>query len=199
VTEPDFHTLDIAAVVAGRDYPETEVGVYLDESAAFAIYQLNEELTRLAAKQDETYSEVEAQFNDLTTALAEKRYTFHLRGIPRKVRMDALEIVEKKYPEAAKTDFLGRPIQNNSEADELHTSLIWQAHITKIVSPSGAEQIAPPLESIQEFRKYAPDYALATISDAIKEFSTGSKAGFEATVRSTDFLSEPSPEVLADI
>ena len=185
-------TFDLGLVLAGRSYPRTEVPVYLDEEAGFQIYRADQELQRLAnLKKVEEYNALEEKFQALLKQVNDQRYVFHLKGTPRKIRQDIFKKVRADHPEVI--DSFGRVVPN-PEADEQYALLTWAAHIEKIVAPDGKAMVAPSVENLQQFRELAPDTAIQAVENALSELQTGTKSGFEAAVRESDFLSEASPE-----
>lgn len=186
---PSASTFDITAVLQGRGYPELEVPFYVDEPSALALSQAEKQLTNLAMLGKTTeHDELEKRVNDLRDALRANRFTYHLRGIPNKVRQDVYRKAFEKYPR--QQSFIGIE-EDNPERDAYYTTLLWQAMTVKIVAPDGAVQVNPPLEVVQQFRDFAPSAALNAIDAGIQELSNGVKAGFETAAQETDFLSQP--------
>lgn len=188
---PSISTFDIAQVLMGRGYPETEVPFYLDEATAVEISRAEKNLTHLGLLQKDTeYAAEEKRLAELKEKLRKDQFTYHLRGVPNKTRQDVLKKAFEKYPKKIDAFGLGG-IDENDERDQFYTNLLWQAMTVKIVSPDGQVQVHPTLEVIEQFRDYAPAAALSAIDDAIQELSVGAKAGFEAASRDADFLSQP--------
>lgn len=186
---PAAGLFDIGAVLAGRGYPEVEVPFFLDESAAIALARAEKQLTTLALLgKTEEHDALDKTVADLRASLRSQQYVYHLRGVPNKTRQDILTKAFEKYPRVK--DMFGTE-ERNDERDLYYTTLLWQAMTVKITAPNGAVQITPSLESIQQFRDFAPTAALDAISAGIQELTTGVKAGFEAAAQETDFLSKP--------
>lgn len=186
---PSAGLFDINAVLQGRNYPEVEVDFYIDEASALTLSRIEKELNRLAILgRTEEHDALEPKGQELRKALASARYVYHLRGVPQKVRQDIYKKAYEKYPR--EQNFVGVE-EENPERDQYYTSLLWQAMTVKIVAPNGAVQVNPSLETIQQFRDYAPLAALNAIDAGIQELSAGVKAGFEAAAQDTDFLSRP--------
>lgn len=186
---PAAGLFDIGAVLAGRGYPEVEVPFFLDESAAIALARAEKQLTTLALLgKTEEHDALDKTVADLRASLRSQQYVYHLRGVPNKIRQDVRTKAFEKYP--IKRNALGIE-EESEERDSYFTSLLWQALTVKIVDPNGAVQIHPSLETIQQFRDFAPIAALDAIGQGIQELSQGVKAGFEAAAQDTDFLSQP--------
>lgn len=188
----DSNTFDLGEVLAGRGYPTLDVPVYLDEATAFAIHQAKKELDRLQLLGDkDAYAKVEADLFALIEKVNDQKYVFSLKGVPRKVKKDILLKVNAKHP--VELDLLGRETPS-MDRDELYTELIWSVHVVSITAPSGKKIEAPSVETLNGFRDEAPQAAVEAVQAGIDELSSGSKEGFEAAARNTDFLSDASPE-----
>lgn len=184
---PSAELFDLAAVLQGRSYPECEVTFFLDEAAAIALSRAERQLTKLALLgKTEEHDALDQTVGNLRESLRAQRYTYHLRGIPNKVRQDVRNKAFEKYP--VKRNALGIE-EDDDDRDNYFTTLLWQAMTVKIVAPGGAVQVAPSLETIQQFRDFAPIATLDAVSQGIQELSQGVKAGFEAAAQDTDFLS----------
>lgn len=186
---PNVALFDIAEALTGRGYPEVEVHFFIDEASAISLGRAEKQLTQLALLgKTEEHDALEKTVEDLKASLRSQRYTYHLRGIPNKIRQDALAKAFEKYPR--KRNALGIE-EEDDERDNYYTTLLWQAMTVKIVAPTGAVQVNPPLETIQQIRDFAPVAALDQISQGIQELSNGVRSGFEAAAQDTDFLSKP--------
>lgn len=186
---PSAALFDIGGVLQGRNYPEIDIPFYVDEVTALTLSQVEKELNRLTMLgRTEEHDALEAKSVELKKVLADSRYVYTVRGVPQKVRQDAYKKAFDKYPRVQ--NFMGIE-DENPERDSYYTALLWQAMTVKIVAPNGAVQVAPALETIQQFRDYAPLSAITAIDAGIAELTSGVKAGFEAATQDTDFLSQP--------
>src|SRR4051812_11077092 len=96
---PSAKVFDITAVLQGRSYPELEVPFYVDEPSALALSRAEKQLTNLALLgKTEEHDELEKKVEALKEALRTNRFTYHLRGIPNKVRQDVYKKAFEKYP-----------------------------------------------------------------------------------------------------
>lgn len=189
----DAKKFNLGEVLAGRNYPETEVEIYLDERSGLAIQEANERLNKLAALAsdgDEKYikehEELEAHLDELVESLKERAITLKVRGIPRKTADDILKKVVAEYP--IEKDSFGRE-KPNAEQNEAYTRLLWQAYIVQ-VTPPGGEPNVPSEDDIDALLSLAPDADIEAIRQAIGKVQ-GASAGFEVVARSVDFLSKP--------
>lgn len=191
-------TFDLVAAIEGRTYPELDVRVYFDETAANAIGALNAELTRLAALgRTEEYGALEPVFDQAITDLKDSEFTFTLRSVPRKVKKAWLAKAQAKFPDK-KPDKNGNQ-EPNFDGFQYVELLQWQSYIVKITDPTGHVNSGPFAESlIQKLMDEAPEASLQAISAGIEELDNGSKAGYETAVRNLDFLSSASHEASAD-
>lgn len=186
---PSIKLFDLAAILAGRSYPEVEVPFYLDESAALKLSRRERLFSRyeLLGKEDEAKA-LDAEIEELKKAILDSRYVYHLRGISNKARQDLWKKACEKFPR--ERDILGGEIEND-DRDELYTTLLWHAMTDRIEAPDGAIQARLSLDDVRQFRELLPLPAVAVIQGGVNELSTGAKAGFESAVQDSDFLSQP--------
>lgn len=181
----DHKTFDLAAVLAGRDYPEIEVPVYFNEKLGFSISVLIDAIAVAETVGDKKQAEkLQKELNALVKSVESERYVVTVTGIPSRVRNNILKSVYEAHPE--KTDMFGRP-EKNMEREELFVKELWVASIVKITAPDGAEVFVDAQE-VENLINFAPDTAIRSISDAIEKLSSGSAAGFEYAAREIDFL-----------
>lgn len=186
---PSIRTFDLGAILAGRSFPEIEVPFYLDEVAALKLSRRERLLNQyIALAKTEEADKLQLEIDELKKSIRDSRYVYHLRGISNKARQDLMKKAVEKFPR--ERDFLGTEVENE-ERDELFTVLLWHALTAKIEGPDGATQIGLSLEDIENFRALLPHAAVTAIQAGVNELSTGAKAGFEAAVQDTDFLSQP--------
>lgn len=197
MTEIDKKTFDLGEVLAGRGYPETQVYVYFDEKAGYAIQEANERLTELSGlastdksgKRAKEYDALEEELGKLIADLDERKFTVKLKGTPPKVLRDILKKIDSKHP--PKKDAFGRE-EFSQDREDMFKALLWQSHITQIVDPSGGT-ITPNEEDIQNLFDLAPTADIKAIDKGISDLSDAG-GGFEVAARGTDFLSKSSPE-----
>ena len=118
-TAPNPHTFDLADVLSGRTFPERTVDVFMDEKAAYLIYLADAEIRTASEAEVE---ELEKHREGLAKAAETSKLTFHLRGVSRTVREEALNSTIKEFP--IENDFLGRP-KANPEADRKFAAAQW--------------------------------------------------------------------------
>lgn len=189
---PSISTFDIAQVLMGRGYPETEVPFYIDEWTAVEIARKESKLAELALADDSAgYNALLAEVTELKKALRSQQFTYHLRAVPNKVRQDILKKAFEKYPKKSNPFGMVGDIDENEDRDALYTNLLWEAMTVKIVAPDGNVQVSPSYETIERFRDYAPVAALTKIDNAIQELSSSARSGFESAAKDPDFLSQP--------
>lgn len=185
----DAMTFDLAAYFAGTNYPEDSVTVYLDA----ALLQKRAKLSAAAmeavsSQDDEKAAAITAELEKLNEVAEQSKFVIHIRGVDREVEQAILASVEKDHP--LQRDFLGREV-SNPEGDEILTTRLWQAKITKIEAPGGAVMVAPTEEQIKVFRAKAPKPALRAVHEAIQKLDAETAEGFSALVEDTGFLSTP--------
>ena len=188
MSELDPKTFDLAAVLAGQDYPEKIVDVYFNEALAYEVNELNNKLSIIGLSETDESKKLQDKFDELVESLKKYRYQFHLKAIPARIKKDIIAEVDSKFPRKFNT--IGMQ-EHDSQRDEYFAAVMMEAYIEKIVSPDGAEIVKPSLETIIDFRDNCPTHALVTIENAITQFETFVSSGFELAAKSADFLSKP--------
>ena len=181
-------TFNLGAVLAGQDYPEDVVDVYFDERTAYTITVLSEQVRDLSVEGGEKYEEADKQLQDLIASLESRKYRFFLTGVPARLLKAIVERVNVEIPEERNS--LGM-VQPDPAREELYKLYMFEAFITKIVDPDGAEIVKPSLESLKELRSDAPGHVLSKIEQGIADLENKTVYGFEIAVKSADFLSKP--------
>lgn len=189
MTELDPKTFDLAAVLAGIDYPETTVDVYFNNDLAYKVATLNERLDQLSAVGGKEYEKLQKEFDNFIDEVKQHKFTFHIKGVPTSVENSINETIRTQYP--VKRNALGIAESDNAEADNAYVRLVMQSYISKIVAPDGSVITAPSAEDIDTLFDNAPQHALAVIQDAIVQLKMKTSQGFEIGVKSADFLSQP--------
>lgn len=204
-TELDHKTFDLAAVLAGQEFPETEVKVYFDQKLGFTINKLREAIEEAGRRanaaeiledfsardaHEATAAELQGELDELVKKVADAEYTVKMRGIPEGTRKAILKTIKKDFP--IKRDMFGRE-EENIEAEEAYTRKMWAAMIVEVVDPKGA--VSPMSEELAGIlQEKAPAPAQAEIFRGMEELFSGSKSGFEYAAKQVDFLSIASPE-----
>lgn len=188
-------TFDFAAVVQGRGYPKDEVHIHLDEATAYKIQRLEEKIN--AEDDGNKINALEAEIESLRAELARSRYTFKLTGISTERQEELLAKAKSDFPveyERQKNPFTQTMVQiekpnpeQDAKRDRYFTHLLWQAHIEQIVSPTGAVDTAPSLETIESLRKM-PTAQIKKLVRAIDKMQVAADA-FE-TATDEDFLAK---------
>lgn len=182
----DHKTFDLAAVLAGRDYPETVVSVYFDEKLGFTITKLREAIAEAGRRgDDDTATDLQKDLDELVLKVKSAEYKVHMTGIPEGVKNGLLATTRKEFP--TQRDLFGRP-EDDLEADRVYTRRLWAAMIVKIEDPSGAVSFMNE-ELAKTVLDKAPKSAQTEISRAVNELNDGATAGFEFAARQVDFLS----------
>lgn len=181
-------TFDLGAVLAGQQYPTDTVDVYFDERSTYAIGKLREQVAKLEKANDERYDEVKAELDALIESLVERKYVFHLTGVPSSVRNAIFDKLEEEFPETKNEYGI---VERNPERDEKFLLLMFQAYISKIVAPDGAAIESPSEAELKALRLEAPRHVVRAIEQGISALDARSTTGFETVVKSADFLSKP--------
>lgn len=198
-------TFSIAEALLERSYPSEEVKVYLDEQTAYAIVRIDEQINELeedASSSDEgiantaqgQQAELIDKRKELYEHLQKSLYVFHISGVPEGTRNELLEQAFEKFPQEYIEDknILGdvkRTEKENPERDNFFTMLLWEKSITKIVSPSGSEQVGVTADDVQVMRKTMPVSAVTKINGSMDKLRVAT-AMFLLEVNE-DFLAKP--------
>jgi len=181
-------TFKIVDVVKNRGYPKDQVDVFLDESVAFQAAEINEAINSIAQEMDKsgvdkkTLNDLLKRREDILDAreklleeMGESKYVFHLTGISEGKRQDLFDQAVKKYPikTVNKMNQVTGELEDkeveNIDRDRYFTSLLWEAGISKIVSPDGDEQDGITFEDAEELRRMLPLASLTTITEALEK------------------------------
>lgn len=189
--EPDNQTFDLFEALTGINYPEHSVPVVFDGALSFAISTLKEALDlAIAGGLTERAEAVQKELDETLKHAKTQMYRIHFRGIPEIQRENIIREVEEIFP--TQRNLLGQS-EPNIQADNELRRRMWIAYITKIENPEGKVSV-PDENSIDALINHLDSSAHEKISEGISELITGTKSGFEAAIKDTDFLSEPSPE-----
>lgn len=188
VDELNYKTFDLGAVLAGQDYPEKTVDVYFNEALAYEVAKANNELSVLVKVGGDAFTKAEKAFDELLEKISKYRYVFHLKAIPSSVRRQIQTEVDSKFP--PKHNPIGL-IERNKDSEDLFSSMMMEAYITKIVDPDGAEIVKPSIDIINDLRTNAPVHVIKLLESEIIDFDSSVANGFEVASKSADFLSKP--------
>lgn len=184
-------TFDLIGALSGRDYPEIEVTIHLNETLGFEINQLQKELASAEARGDEKESARLFEEKSEKVRQTEKEgVVATLKSIPESVRRSIISKIQEDFPE--KNDLLGRP-QPNPAADEAFTKKMWQAYLVSVKGPEGGVKSVDEAD-VNALYANAPSSAHEAINAGIRDLQTGSSAGYEHAAKEVDFLSQASPE-----
>jgi hypothetical protein len=181
---------DLRDVLSGRKYPTARIPVVLDDEVVWEIAELQRQLTQ--ALVDTTLNADEIQ-KRLDVKMAERDagvYWVHLRATSPRARAEAQSKALAEVP--FKPDIYGRDdVANARHRSEVLSELAFATHITKIVSPNGAEQVWTPenqRDLARAFLGEAPEHAIKIVDAAIMALRGEEQEHF-AKVSDLDFLS----------
>jgi len=178
----------IVDVVKNRGYPKDEIDVFIDENVAFRIAEINEAINSISEQMDKAGAnkkvldkflkqreEILDARQKLLDEMGEAKYVFHLTGISEGSRQDLFDKAVEKFPIKTVTkmnqvtgEMEDKEVEN-VERDRYFTSLLWEAGISKIVSPEGDEQDGITFEDAAELRRILPLASLTTITEALEK------------------------------
>lgn len=179
---------NIVDVVKDRGYPKDEINVFIDENVAFRIAEINEAINSISNQMDSAGADKKAldkllkQHEEILNArqklldeMSEAKYVFHLTGISEGSRQDLFDKAVKKFPIKTVTkmnqvtgEMEDKEVEN-VERDRYFTSLLWEAGISRIVSPDGEEQEGITFEEADELRRILPLASLTTITEGLEK------------------------------
>ncbi len=194
---------NILNALKDRAYPSDEVVVYLDEHSAYLGAEADERVKELVKKAELEGSteDIEAEIveaektrNAIIEKLSESAYIFTITGISEGTRLDILKKCEDEFPiiySEEKNPITGE-VKKTEIPDDSRTNLMmnlfWQAHIEKIVAPSGDVQDEITISDAVELRRALPIASNGLINQAIEKIRTAT-ALFMFTV-DEDFLAK---------
>lgn len=182
--ELNHATVDIAAILSGKTYPEDTFPIWLDRHASYELAKLNRTLNVLDSESDE-YKVVAGKAQEFKNRLDASRFMVTVRGTDRKVR--------KAITQSLIAEHNLKPGQQLTiDQYEEERSRTWAASIVNIETPDG-QSFRPSIEQAMALRGELSDYAVDQIDNCIKVLDDGESAGFELAAMDVDFLSAPSP------
>lgn len=131
-------TFDIREFLADRAYPSATQRALLSEELAFELAAIRDEhASNTDAKEQKR---LDAKLEEVERRVDEAKFTFHLRAISRRAKEDIQSAALAEVP--ILRDMYGRD-EPKREIDRRRvlTEMIFAQHITKMVSPTGAEQV----------------------------------------------------------
>lgn len=199
---------NIIDAVKDRAFPKISVDIYLDESVAFIISQLDELLQKTASSMDKNKilskkdvdgitkkrDEIIDRKDKLIEEMGGAKYVFHFKGISEGKRQDIYDKTVEKFP--IKYDKTRNPYTGKLEKEEIDevdrdryfSDLLWEAYVVGIDSPDGESQNGITLEEATELRRSLPAASVAKISETIEKLRIAS-AAFMMSVNE-DFLAK---------
>lgn len=184
-------SFDLLSAIAGINYPEHEVRVYLDESVGFAYYTLSRAYELAASTgQLEKAETIQKELDELAEESKNTALTVKLRGIPEQIRGDIVAEVEEAHP--TKMNFMGQQ-ESNPAGDRMLRRELWSQMIVSITGPDGKVNV-PGEAEINALLSQGGSTLYEIIDTGIGELISGTKSGFEAQAKNIDFLSEASQE-----
>lgn len=153
-------TFNLIERLQGRNMPEEDMTIYLDEGLAWDLFQL--ETKHSNAKRKEEVEEIEAKLKRVRAKLAESAYIFTLRGMTNE-RYDelvdqTLEQFPYEYEENTNplTGIKAKNIIPNDERDALFNTLFLAEAIAKVTDPDGNVDENITADTVVFIKKLAP-------------------------------------------
>jgi len=177
-------TFDFAAAVLDRSYPEIKVPVYLDEKSARELVDIQKErndlMTRIAASKDplpvwaDQLKALDDKHEALVKALKSQEYTVFIRGIAPEQTIKLEEQSYEKFPKefietvSPITGAKAKTERENDERDAEFVTLLRQAHLVSVTSPTGAvDSDFSDIEKVRSLFARLPLLARVKIDEAI--------------------------------
>lgn len=193
----DANIFDLRDVLLELEPERDTVDIWFDRKGSDELTALEKRIGSFRLSDDEKQRKLDEKalekiVNEYASKLKDyqdKKYTFHLRSIPREMKQEitlaALEAVPYRR-DAFGRDDVSQEFKRNIKTDEL----VLQAYTEKIVNPAGAEQVEPPLEVIEVFNRRAPESAIKKLLEAIQKLNDDSELQRHGH-QDPDFLSKP--------
>lgn len=158
---------DLRTVLADRAYPTTSQKVWMNEAVWFEIDAIEK---ALATETDEDrVAELEAELAQLEDRKSDEAFRIHLRAVSNRAKEDMISAALHQFP--VKYDLYGREdFETKRNREKLIEELSFAAHITKIVSPTGQEQILNEenrRDVTRSFLDNAPTFSIEIVDEAI--------------------------------
>lgn len=179
-------TFDFAAAVQDRSYPLIQVPVYLDERKIQRLLEITKEREdleiRIAGSKKPSLEQADAlvaiddEYTKVVESLRDQRYTVTIQGIAPETAVEieakALEAFPRQYEESTHA-LTGAAIKTEipeQKRDELHATLLRQAHIVQVEAPNGAiDADFSDVEKVKATWARLPFVARAKVDQAINE------------------------------
>lgn len=153
-------TFSLIERLQGRNMPEEDRTIYLDEGLAWDLFQL--EVKHNNAKRKDEVEEIERKLKTVREKLAKSAYTFTLRGMTNERYDSLVDQTLEQFPydyEESVNPLSGVKVKNiipNEERDALFNTLFLAESIVKVTDPDGNvdENITP--EVVAFIKKLAP-------------------------------------------
>ena len=177
---------DFAAAVLDRSYPEIEVPVYLDEKSAKQLVDVQKErdelMNRIARSKDplpawaEQLAALDEKHEELVESLKAQEYKVFIRGIAPEESIKLEEQSYEKFPrefEETLNPITGAKVRTeleNENRDAEFVTLLRQAHLVSVTSPTGAvDDDFSNVEKVRSLFARLPLLARIKIDSAINE------------------------------
>lgn len=183
MTNPELSTgaeWDLAEVLSEVQQPETSVSVYLDVAAAYNIGVTEEKLSKATGAEAK---KLEKELAEHKAVRENSKYTFHLIGVPERMREDIRSKAMHEHPRVV--NLLGQETDadSSSKRDLLNTHMIWQAQVKNVVNPSGASKTQWTIEEMGAFydklsngARNEVNQAIVHLAELVNRFSVESKS-----------------------
>lgn len=162
---------DIREFLAERAYPTTSVKVLLSEQIAFELDAINQKLA--AATDKKEVAELEKVLAEAEARRDSQLFTVHIRATSNRARQDIQSAALHAVP--IERDIYGREkSEKEFERRNVLEELIFAAHITKIVTPTGQEQVLTEenrRDVTRAFLDNAPAHSVKLVDAAIGRIS----------------------------
>lgn len=167
----DPKTLNILETIKGRSYPSKDVKVWLDQETIHAIAELENEI---AVETDgERVNELDEQIHTLRETVEKTALTFHLRGIDRRTRRQAIKRVENLVKKGEIEDL---------DAQVVLTDHFLAAHLIRVTdADGGVQEKLWTAEDASDILDMLPEQGTKALIDAMDEL-TFKAARFDAEV-----------------
>lgn len=164
-------TFNFTERLRGRNLPEEEVVMYLDEKLGYKLMALEEKLSTTTNKA--RVEKYEAELAEVRAELEPLKYTLYFHGITNEAYEKLVNEVYEAYPkqvEEIKNPFTGEISKQelpNEDRDTLFTNKLWATMLYKVVDPDGNVDENIDLNLVASLRATGPVDGLRRISETI--------------------------------
>lgn len=164
---------DLGQILTERVQPTDSVEVYLSEAASYAKDKLTKQLATVT--EDVIVKQIEESLTEAEASLAATKYTFHLTGVPSRMRDDIYSKAMVEVPVKPTNLLGGDDAENAKKRTRVANVLTWLAQIVAIENPLGEKNYEFSREVMESVYDGLPHAARESVNRAIAELTKASE------------------------